>query len=138
MTEFCRDEKRFRVNKSPYLDNYYTSKHIHLHKLAMAIHFGENTERVLGLKSYLSAIEYLAAWEVKMHMAFLARAGTDVAEVKEDIVRMLENVGPAGLTTKALYASFWRKVDWDDYAVALVDLEMADKIRRNADKVTLL
>lgn len=127
LNEWFEDKSRVRTNKSPYLDYYYASKQVHIHKMAMALHFGESTEMVLPLSAYQRAIALLERFEKTMHMAFAPKASNDAADVKADVIRMLENLGrPAN--APELYTAFDRKIKFVDFIEALSDLQVSCRV----------
>lgn len=127
MNDYWIDERRVRLNKSPYLDNYYVSKNLHIHKTAMALHFGESTDMVIPLQTYQHAIELLGRYERTMHVAFTPKAKTDVSDVKDDLIRLLE-LAPVPQSAMEIYMAFDRKIGFSDFQEALTDLQVSGRV----------
>lgn len=58
-----------RPNISIKLNPYYGRKNIHIQKLAMALHFSESTEMLIGVDTFKKALHILGPEEKKMHYA---------------------------------------------------------------------
>jgi hypothetical protein len=102
-----------KPNVSPKLIPYYARKNIHVQKLAMAHHFGEDADinenkqplRKISLQSCKSAMAMLDDAEHTMHLALSFEGQNPLAIVGKKILRLLKNAGP--YSTKDLQAEFW-------------------------------
>jgi len=59
----------WHVNKHKKLTDYYTRKDLHTHKLAMAIHFSNSTDKIITYDEVKLAVSTLARWEQTMHLS---------------------------------------------------------------------
>lgn len=130
MQDYWADEGRVRVNKSPFLNNYYTSKNLFVMKTAMALHFGESLDMTIDTPVIQKAIDWHTRFEEKMHLPFAPKAATDIADVKDIVVGMLENTGGRGLEIVPMYRQVSRKVSFDDFVRAVQDLQTAQAITK--------
>ena len=134
--DYFADEKIWRTNVSPYLDDYYTSKNLHVIKIAMALHFGESEEMTIGVEPFQQAIKLLANWEKDMHIPFSPKGQNDITDVKDDVLCLLKNAG-ISMTAIEMYATFVRKVSIDDFHEAMTDLQMAGRVVNQDGKYKL-
>ncbi len=134
--DYFSDEKTWRINVSPYLDDYYVSKNLHVIKIAMALHFGESEEMTIGVGPFQQAIKLLANWEKDMHIPFSPKGQSDITDVKDDVLCLLKNAG-ISMTAIEMYATFVRKVSIDDFHEAMTDLQMAGRVVNQDGKYKL-
>lgn len=90
--------QRQRINPSPKLLHYYSRKNIHVQKLAMAIHFADNTTMEIDIASCQQAIEILDKLELKMHHALNLGGRSPIGAIAVSIVKHLTIKGPSTLT----------------------------------------
>ena len=81
-----------RSSRSPKLDPYYSRKIIHMQKLAMALHFSEETESmVIPLETVKRAIEFLNVEEKSMHLALVLESKDVSARMVNKILELLRD-----------------------------------------------
>jgi hypothetical protein len=83
-----------RSNNNLKLAPYYARKKLHFMKLAMAIHFGESTDMVIGVESCKYALEVLDQAEKRMHFALSFGGKNHQSGVAKSIIKYLKAVGP--------------------------------------------
>jgi hypothetical protein len=104
-----------RINKSPKLEHYYVRKLIHVYKVAMANHFGENdyggiqnAEMFIDTPTVVKAIEDLNKEEPTMHLALQSDTDNPLAKVTDKVYNY---ICERHVTTMAdLVTDFWKSL----------------------------
>jgi energy-coupling factor transporter ATP-binding protein EcfA2 len=79
-----------RLNHDMRLDDYYGRKNIQLQKLAIAVHFADNTEDfIITLEEAQKAISLLAGIEPRMHYALQFKTRSPLADAGRKVKSML-------------------------------------------------
>jgi hypothetical protein len=93
------NEKKEWKNKSPEMIPYYARKNIHVMKLAMALHFGEDAEadeqgrpkNEIPQGTFERAIAVLEAEEKNMHLALVMEGKSPEAKASQKILELLHD-----------------------------------------------
>jgi hypothetical protein len=94
-----------RVNNSPKLIPYYARKNITVLKLAMILHFADNTTFEIGLDKCIKAIEILDQTELLMHNALTVEGKNALAAPSETVMRIISD--KPNLTKSDLLFEAW-------------------------------
>lgn len=102
-----------RPNTSEKLNAYYSRKDIHLQKMAMAVHFGEDAEanehggpkNEITLATVLRAKMFLETEEPFMHMALNFDGANPLHKIGKKVLKFIKQHGPK--TTDDLVMEFW-------------------------------
>lgn len=98
-----------RPNLNPKLLHYYARKSVHVQKLAMALHFGEQFDSmVISLETAKKAIELLDAVERKMHHALVTKSENPYYKIGVQIIKFIEDTGAKSKVQ--LLAKFWEEL----------------------------
>lgn len=112
------------INKNKCLEHYYPSKHLHVQKLAMAIHFSDSTELVVGLDAFITAKALLDEIEPDMHYAYIGAKdvrGEAISAIKTSLRTAFVDM-PDGLTRDELYPDLVDLLDYEAIGALLNDL----------------
>jgi hypothetical protein len=122
-----------RINKNPRLDFYYARKLVHVLKLAMAVHFSEKLDRFVTLPEVITAMEFLNAIEVNMHLALQMDSRSDTgATIRKLQIFINRQKEPIGLIR--LYAEFIDEVNsMTELKELLVSMTEAKLVRSCGD-----
>ena len=106
-----------RANNNYRLNDYYEKKNQHLMKMAMAVHFSQNTDPpfVINIEQAQEAINILSKLEVKMHYALNFKTSPVNSAIKR-IRKTLRN-GPMSL--KELWLKFECEINDEEIGEAL-------------------
>lgn len=102
-----------RPNISEKLLHYYARKQLHVQKLAMALHFSESLEMVIGIEECQRAIIMLSKVEKTMHHALVSKADNPYYNIGMKVIKYLEDSLEAK-TMKELLARFWEDLPGPD------------------------
>ncbi len=130
-----------KPNNSPKLEYYYARKNIHVKKLAIAKHFGEDASmnsmgfpaNPITLDECISSMHDLGIIETKMHYALNFEGRNPMAAVARKIVRFLVKTGPH--SSKDLLIEFFDDVNGTQLSEVLNHLITVGKIFLNEDKL---
>jgi hypothetical protein len=117
---------------SPKMQNYYARTRVHVQKLAMAIHFSESYEMIVGLDSVKKAIELLTTLEKKMSVGFNSVGRNILHGISKDITKFLAAM-PKGANKPLLLANFNYEVTLPELDEILDALQMSGQIKLNTD-----
>lgn len=128
-----------KPNNSPKLEYYYARKNIHVKKLAMAIHFGEDAERndlgfplnPISKAECVQAMGLLDVVEKKMHYALNFEGKNPLAAVSRRVIRYIAKNG--GQSTVDLSIEFFDDVNVVQLNEILNHLVTIGKITLNKD-----
>jgi len=87
------DAQTKRINNNPKLSPYYGRKNILVQKMAMVIHFMDNTSMEVNLEECLTALKVLEYAEKRMHQAVMLDNRNPLVRVTESIVEYLKMNG---------------------------------------------
>ena len=104
-----------RPNTNVKLNPYYGRKKVHVLKMAMAIHFGESTEMIIGIDSAKRALEVLAEQEKKMHYCLGLDRTNPLANATDKVYKYIENLRGKTVSFKPLLAEFWQILPGPDF-----------------------
>lgn len=115
------------INKNPKLIEFQVRKNVHVQKLAMAIHFGEDaTIRPINLATIQSAVAIMNRWETDMHKCFGGGGRNELAAVGFNIIKHLRRNGPA--SEVEILADFIDQTSHSELKIILADLLTVGKI----------
>ena len=103
-----------RPNTNIKLNPYYGRKKVHAIKMAMAIHFADSTEMVIGVESFKKALEVLAEQEMRMHYCLGLDRTNPLANVTEKVKKFLDNYPGKKFTFKDIYVEFYETFPGND------------------------
>lgn len=93
LREWTINKSKYRINQHKSLKDYYARKHVHIQKLAMAIHFSERFDNVIGIESLIAANQLLERIEIDMHKALAMTGENGQSVVMEEIKIYLSKFG---------------------------------------------
>lgn len=96
-----------RLNTDFRLDDYYGRKKVHWLKLAMAIHFADNTDNTIQLSSLVAALDVLNATEPTMHRCYTSAGVNSPMALAESVYRRVHQEGETGLSFSKLLMHFY-------------------------------
>lgn len=117
LDEWWKRAQTARPNISEKLLHYYARKNIHVQKLAMAIHFADNFDMIIGIDSCKEALRLLSGAEKRMDHAILTRAENPHYALGLKLIKFLQDAGPRSLNE--LRAKFWEDCGTADPLEAL-------------------
>lgn len=98
-----------RPNVNLKLAPYYGRKKVHLVKMAMAHHFGDSTDMMIGLKSVEYVMNVLAFEEKKMHYCLGLDNANPLARCAVNVQKLIASNGKE-FTFSELKAEFWNSL----------------------------
>lgn len=128
MREVFEEGQATVINNNPCLEYYYPTKHQHVKKLAMAIHFSSSTSMVIDLPAFETAKALLDEIEPDMHYAYVGAkdARGEIIKRIKSVLRAVRVTNPEGYTKDELYPDLVELVDYEDLGSVLLDLVKAN------------
>jgi len=115
-----------RRNEHGKLLDYYSRKNAHVQKLAMAIHFAENMNPVIGVRDLEMARNLLERIEIDMHKALCLSGENPQATVMEGIKSFLQIHGAT--TRQKLKLEFIGELDIEEIDKVLMFMTQSEMI----------
>lgn len=99
-----------RPNSNVKLSPYYGRKKVHVLKLCMAVHFGENTEMLIQKHTVETVLNMLAEEEKRMHFCLGLEQANPASRCADKIVKYLNNMPGRKVTVKELFVEFFDNI----------------------------
>lgn len=90
------DPSKNKINHDSKLDHYYGRKKLHALKYTLAFHFAESASKIIELKSFERALEFLAGCELHMNKALASFNQNPLALLAVEMLRMIKAAEPRG------------------------------------------